>query len=45
MAEPIEMPVRLRTQVGSGNYVLDGVQISPWEGAILRGEGMAQCKV
>ena len=38
MAEPIEMPFGLRTQVDPGNHVLDGVQIPPWKGAILRGE-------
>ena len=37
-AEPIEMPFGLMTRVGPGNRVLDGVQIPPWEGAILRGE-------
>jgi len=37
-AAPIEMPFGLRTQVSPRNHVLDGVQISPWEGAILRGE-------
>jgi len=39
MAGLIEMPFELRTQVGPGNHVLDGVQIAPWERAILRGEG------
>ena len=41
MAEQIEMPFGLRTQVGPGNHVLDkgpGPN-PPWEGAILRGEG------
>jgi len=28
-AEPIEMPFGLRTRVGLGNHVLDGVQIPP----------------
>ena len=37
-AEPIDMPFGLRTQVGPGNHVLDGVQIPVWEGTILRGE-------
>ena len=32
MAEPIEMPFRLMTQVGAGNYVLDGVKIPRLEG-------------
>jgi len=38
MAEPLEMPFGLKTQVGRENDVLDGgVQIPQWEGAILRG--------
>jgi len=44
MDEPIEMPFGLRTQVGPGNNVLDGVQIIPWEGADLRERG-AHCEV
>jgi len=36
-AAPIEMPFGLGTQVGPRNHVLDGVQILPWEGVILRG--------
>jgi len=28
-AEPIEMPCGMRTQVGPGNHVLDGVQSRP----------------
>jgi len=44
MAEPIEMPFGLRTRVGPGNHVLDGVQIPPWEGAILRGKGRPTVK-
>ena len=38
-AAPIEMPFRLRTQVGPGNHVLDGGPCPPWEGAILWREG------
>ena len=38
-AEPIEMPFGLWTRVGPRNHVLDGVQISPWKGAILSGKG------
>ena len=38
MAELIEMPFGLRTQVGSRNHVLHGGQHPPWEGAILRAE-------
>jgi len=38
-AETIEMPFGLRTQVGPGNHVLDGVQIPPWEGAIFWEKG------
>jgi len=30
--EPIEMPFGLRTSVGPGNHVLDGVQIPQWKG-------------
>jgi len=36
MAEPIEMPFGLRTWVGQGNHVSDGVQISHGKGQ-LRG--------
>jgi len=36
-AAPIELPFGLRTWVGLGNHVLDGVQIPPWEGANLWG--------
>jgi len=39
MVESIEMPFGLRTQVDPRNYILDGIQIPPWEGAILRGKG------
>jgi len=39
-AEPIDMPFGLRTWVGPSDHVLDGVQIPPWEGAILRGKDM-----
>ena len=38
-AKPIEMTFALRTRVVPGNHVLDGVQIPPWVGAILRGKG------
>ena len=31
-AELIKVPFGLRTGVGPGNHVLDGVQIRPWEG-------------
>ena len=44
MAEPIEMLFGLRTRVGPGNYVLDGVQTPPSEGAILA-ERRARSKV
>jgi len=37
-AEPIEVPFGLWTLVSPRNHVLDGVQISPWEGAILSAE-------
>jgi len=45
VAQLIEMQVGLWAQVGSRNHVLDGVQIPSWEGAILRGERAARCKV
>jgi len=45
MAEPIEMWFGLRTLVGPRNVLLDGVQILPREGAILRGEEASDCKV
>ena len=38
-AEPIVVPFGLRTQLGSRNHVLNGVQI-PWEGASLKGEDL-----
>ena len=38
-AKPIEIPFGLRTRIGPGNHVLDGGQLSPWEGEILRGKG------
>ena len=44
-AEPIEMPSGLTTQVGPANHVLDGGPDPPWEGAILRGDRGAHCKV
>ena len=40
-AELIETPFELRTLrtlMGSRNHVLDGVHITPWEEAILRGQ-------
>jgi len=43
-AEPIEMPLELRTRVGPGNYVLDGVEIPQWEEAIF-GERDAHYKI
>jgi len=45
MAEPIETPFRLWTHVGPRNHALDGVLDPLWEGAILRREGVAHCKV
>jgi len=35
----IKLSFGLRTPVGPRNHVLHGAQISPWEGAILRGNG------
>ena len=45
MAAPIEMPFWLRTRVGPGNRVLDGVQTCPWEEAIFLEKGVSRCKV
>jgi len=44
-AEPIDIPFGLRTRVGPGNHVLDGVPDPPWEGTILRGEEESYCKI
>ena len=33
------MSFRLRTRVGPGNHILDGVQVPQWEGAVLKGKG------
>jgi len=38
MAAPIELPFGLRTWVGPGNHVLDGVQIPHGKGQIFWGE-------
>jgi len=43
-AEPIEMPIGLRTRVGSGNHALEGVKISMVMGN-FDGKGAAHCKV
>jgi len=44
-AEPIEMPFELRTRLGPGNHVLDGVQIL-YGRSNFEGEGGANhCKV
>jgi len=45
MAEPIEMSFMLRIWVGPRNLVLDGGTYPQWEGGIVRGEGLAHCKV
>jgi len=37
MAEPIEMPFGLRTEVGPGNHILDWGPEPLWEGVILSG--------
>jgi len=44
-AEPIKMLLGLWTRMGPMNHVLDGVQISSFEGAVLVGKGVAHCKV
>jgi len=38
-AEPIEMPFALRTRVGLGNHVLDGVQFPHGKGQFGGGKG------
>jgi len=39
-AEPIEMPLGLKTRVGPGNHVLDGDPDPPaWKGTIFRAKG------
>jgi len=38
-AEPIKVPFGLKTLVGPGNHVLDGVQSPPWEGQFFGGKG------
>ena len=43
-AEPIEMSFGLWTRISPRNYVLDGVQIHPWEGAILTEKGQTIVK-
>jgi len=45
MAEPIEMLFGLRTRVGPGNHMLDGVKIPRGKGQFLGGEGASHCKV
>jgi len=45
MAEPIEMLFGLRTRVGPGNHMLDGVKIPPMGRGNFWGEGASHCKV
>ena len=45
MAKLIEMAFWLWAWVDSTNHVLDRIQIIPWDGAILRGQGVTHCKV
>jgi len=45
IAALIEIPFGLRTRVAQGTMYYMGVQIPPWEGAILRGERASHCKV
>jgi len=45
MAEPIEMPFGLRTRLAQGTLYYMGLQIPPWEVAILRGEGASHYSV
>jgi len=44
-AEPIEMPFELWTRVGPRNHVFDGGSDPPFEGAILKREEAAYCKM
>ena len=44
MAQPIDMTFGMRTRVGPGNYVLDGVHIIMATGN-FEGEGVVHCKV
>jgi len=44
-AEPIEMSLGLRTQVGLGNCVLDGAPDAPMRMCNFVGGGTAHCKV
>jgi len=44
-AAPIELPFGLRTWVGPGNHILDGVQIPHGKGQIFGGEWASHCKV
>jgi len=44
-AAPIELPFGLRTWVGPGKHVLDGVQIPYGKGQIFWGECASHCKV
>jgi len=39
------MPFGLRTRVGRRNHALDGVQIPPWEGTILKEKGASHSKI
>jgi len=41
----IEMPFGLRTLVGPGNHVVDGVQIPHGKGQFWEGKGASHCKV
>jgi len=45
MTEPIQIPFRLQARVGSGNHILDGVQIPRGKGQFLGGKWAACCKV
>ena len=39
-AQPIDMPLWLRTRMCPRNHILDGIQIFPYEGAIFREKDM-----
>ena len=44
-AAPIELPFALRTWVGPGKHVVDGVQIPHGKGQVFGGEWASHCKV
>jgi len=45
MAELIELPFVVWSQVSQRNHVLEGGPDSAWEGAVFTGSGAAHCKI